>query len=199
MALSRLVSAPSPARYFFTAPARRMPSARLYSVVPRSSAWPASTTRRNGVFCRHSQSLSSCLRVSGARVASSKPKWTAFTSQLPNRRDDCVARIACALHTLLTHAFPSPQSASARHASSAAQRPPEHLLPLPQSCAAVSSVHSGRHFSCAHFWPAGQSLFEAHCGLSLQSASRHTGRSSLSAQFEASRHSLQKPPKQTWS
>src|SRR5712692_6222056 len=176
-----------------------MPRARLYSVVPRSSVWPARTARRKGVLERHCQSSSSVLRASGVKVASSKPKYTARTWHSPRRRSGRLAsRSPCALQSLLTQALPSPQSASARQSSSAAHRPEMHFRPWPQSRAAVSGAHSATHFSLSHFCPAAQSALEAHCGLAVQSASRQTGRPAWVAQLESSRHSLQKPLRQTW-
>ena len=52
------------------------------------------------------------------------------------------------MQTLSTQARPVPQSASVRHASSAAQRPEMHLRPGPQSCAAVYGLVAPRTNAC---------------------------------------------------
>src|SRR5207248_7567690 len=72
--LIRLPSAPSPVRYLRTDSARRWPSARLYSVVPRSSVWPATVAGGSPRCRRHWRSASSVLRASDVREESSNPK-----------------------------------------------------------------------------------------------------------------------------
>ena len=46
----RPAETPRLTRYSFTALARRAPSARLYSRVPRSSQWPSTVTRTRRIF-----------------------------------------------------------------------------------------------------------------------------------------------------
>src|SRR5216684_6516422 len=62
--LMRSAEMPRETRYCLTAPARRSPRARLYSVEPRSSQWPSTVTRMPGLLRKNSAVLVSASRAS---------------------------------------------------------------------------------------------------------------------------------------
>src|SRR6267154_4049879 len=72
--LMRSAEIPRETRYCLTAPARRSPRARLYSVEPRSSQWPSMVTRTPGLLRRNSAVLVSASRASARMSALLKSK-----------------------------------------------------------------------------------------------------------------------------
>src|SRR6266853_1770435 len=72
--LMRSAEMPRETRYCLTAPARRSPRARLYSVEPRSSQWPSMVTRTPGLLRRNSAVLVSASRASARMSALLKSK-----------------------------------------------------------------------------------------------------------------------------
>src|SRR5579862_2377917 len=72
----RAAETPRLTRYSFTALARRAPSARLYSRVPRSSAWPSTVTRTDGYFDSHAAWRPSKDLSESSMLYSLRAKWT---------------------------------------------------------------------------------------------------------------------------
>src|SRR5690349_22655353 len=80
---------PSETRKFLAELARRSPRARLYSRVPRSSAWPSTVTVKFGYCFRKPAQRSTVRRASGFRSDLSKSKNT--------RSPTSEVRISCGL------------------------------------------------------------------------------------------------------
>src|SRR3954470_15860195 len=72
----RAVETPWLTRNSFTALARRAPSARLYSRVPRSSQWPSTVTRTAGYFCSQAAWRPRIFLSVSSTLYWSKAKWT---------------------------------------------------------------------------------------------------------------------------
>src|SRR6185295_19785657 len=60
--------------------ARRSPSARLYSSVPRSSQWPSISTRKSPFLASHAALASRIFVSAGRRVAESNAKWIGLSA-----------------------------------------------------------------------------------------------------------------------
>src|SRR5207247_4870201 len=69
--------------------ARRSPSARLYSLVPRSSQWPSMSTSIVLLLFSHAALASSIFVSLGRMSYLSKSKWTSFSSVVVRKMPGC--------------------------------------------------------------------------------------------------------------
>src|SRR5712692_1919283 len=76
---NRSAGMPRLTRYSFAACARLAPSARLYSLVPRSSQWPSISTRADGLAFSQSALVFNVARASGRKSKLSNAKKTSLS------------------------------------------------------------------------------------------------------------------------
>src|SRR6267143_3625127 len=74
--------------------ARRSPSERLYSLVPRSSQWPSMSTSMVALLFSHAALASSALASAGRISYLSKSKLTSFSSVIVRKVPGCGRAVA---------------------------------------------------------------------------------------------------------